>query len=170
MQLSPTLSKIYSIIYIIIYFPMCALQIVYHDPAAFSNIIKIWLLEYKNYQACVNKLFIHQDQYFSLDLFTSKTVLKLGVWSKEMSCSFCVNFSTFPRSLIFEWRRWKQEQPTGRAKKFHSCFVNFQPSDDLFLFFKSNRDQAGCTSDLADSLSAKHNQWRQSCEELAPDL
>ena len=33
-----------------------------------------------NYQAYVNKLIIHQDQhFFSLDLFTSKTVLKLGV-------------------------------------------------------------------------------------------
>ena len=31
---------------------------------------------------------------------------------------FCsVNFSSFPRSLIFEWGRWKQEQPTGRTKK-----------------------------------------------------
>ena len=47
---------------------------------------------------------------------------------KKVSCSyfvnffvlsfFCsVNFPYFPRSLIFEWGRWKQEQPTGRTKK-----------------------------------------------------
>ena len=47
---------------------------------------------------------------------------------KKVSCSFfvnffvlsffcSVNFSSFPRSLIFEWGRWRQEQPTGRTKK-----------------------------------------------------
>ena len=82
---------------------------------------------------------------------------------------FC-QFFFFSQKFDFRVEEVKTGATNWADQKFHSCFVNFQPSDDLFLFFKSNPDQAGCTSDLADSLSAKHNQWRQSCEELAPDL
>ena len=62
------------------YFPMCALQIVNHDPAAFSIIIKIyccWSIWFIRHM-WMNSLFIRISIF--LDLFTSKPVLGLRIW------------------------------------------------------------------------------------------